>query len=235
MGYWKTSNKKQLSREILFDVSHNINRDFTPEMPTIVSKNKESDKPGRQELLEVSKNISLYYAPKILSNTQKLVLLPIDPEHCFVYWSLGGERDCTHPQSGANQELYLRVFSHTKECRENSQAKLLYETTVHLSQSRQKIKLRLSEKGVVYTASIGKYLSKNGFVTLINSNNVYTFYGSNGQNKKDYNLSSNSNYSQDSDVNSNNKIFIDFKKKSNVKSVKSHYASTNQSGQKNNK
>lgn len=233
---WKTSNnKKQFLREIVFDVSQNISRDVTSEIPAIVSKNEERDTLSRQELLEVSKNINLYYAPKILSNTQKLVLLPIDPEHCHVYWSLEGA--FSHRREG--QDLHLRVFSHTKEDRKSGQAKLLYETTIHISQARQKIKLRLSEKGVVYTASIGQYLSDNGFIALINSNNIYTFYETNVQKKKGDDLALRPKISQVSSIILDNKSVINFNDKSvsnnHVKSVKSQYASINTSGQNTNK
>lgn len=127
----------------------------------------------KQDLLEVSQKISCYYAPVFRLNSKSLILLPIDPQHLFIYWSMNDNSAKISSKANSDKELILRIYcQHTekKEC-----AKALFEMTIHHSQSRQKIKLPLLQKMTVYKASIGIYDLENVFIPLINSNVTQVF------------------------------------------------------------
>ncbi|KAF3977155.1 MAG: DUF4912 domain-containing protein [Methylococcales symbiont of Iophon sp. n. MRB-2018] len=128
------------------------------------------------QLLKVSQNIKLYYTPRILSNNSTLALLPIDPEHFYVYWNLV---DNQYSNTHQKDDLKLRVYSQSKK----TKPKLVYESTVSSMQTQQRISFQKSEKGAIYTASLGKSLDANNFLALLNSNEIYSFYEAQKQTK----------------------------------------------------
>jgi hypothetical protein len=122
----------------------------------------------QKELLEVSDNISKYYAPKYLRLEVKLVVLPVDSQHLHVYWQLPEDKpqSVTVPPSSSDK-LMLRIHSvHTQ----THETKPIVEFAIGEQQTKQKIKLPVTNKGAVYSVSIGKIIPKYGFVQLIKSN-----------------------------------------------------------------
>jgi hypothetical protein len=164
--------KKQFTGKELLAVSKKTSKRFTPVMP----EKKADGRLTQQQLLEVSHNISLYYAPRILSDTHTLALLSIDPEHFYVYWNLADSHayQCAHGYQ--EDDLKLRVFSHDNEYQQSSKARLLYETSISATQARQKITVKTTDKAVVYSASLGKLCSENRFIALVNSNEIHSFH-----------------------------------------------------------
>ena len=172
--------QRQLTQKELFKIQLKTTGESTSS-PAVRSSKNESDRLlTRQQLLEVSQNISKYYAPGISSINHTLVLLAVDPKNFYVYWNLA---DYHQYSSGHHQQddLKLRVFLQHKEYQTNKKAKLVYETTVSSTQSRQKINLQKMEQGAVYTASLGKSSAGNRFIALVNSNEIYSLYNTKNQ------------------------------------------------------
>ncbi len=165
----------QLSRKEMLAISSEIAVCFSPDIAHVKSNIEPVFELSREELLEVSQKISLYYAPTRLSTSQKLVILPIDPQHLYVYWDLGENQAPAFSQQLANNELSLSVFS---QCDEGKIP--LYKRTVHELQAGKIIKLKTADKTTVYSASIGRPSSGNGFVSLIKSNETHAFQGKEG-------------------------------------------------------
>jgi hypothetical protein len=157
------------SRKEMFEISNEISNCFSSDVSVEKAKVESITKLSRAELLEVSQKISLYYAPKRISNSQKLVVLPIDPQHLYVYWNLGKNQAPSLSQKLANNELSLRVFLQSEGKRP------WYETAIHEFQAGKTIKLRTAEKATVYSASIGSSGLDNNFVSLLKSNKTYAF------------------------------------------------------------
>lgn len=124
---------------------------------------------SREELLEVSQKISLYYAPKRFSSFQKLVVFPIDPQHLFIYWDLGNNQAPALSEKLANNELLLQVFS------EGEEDQLLYGIAIHELQAGKIIQLDTAEKSTIYFASIGSADSQHDFYPLLQSNKTQAF------------------------------------------------------------
>jgi hypothetical protein len=212
-----------LSRKELFEISGEISKRFAPVKPVKTTELLEKSKPTQQELLEISQNISRYYAPRISSNSQKLVVLSIDPQHLYVYWSLDENRDYTLSRSILNKEMVLRVYSQLKGKQPPTSANPLVEIAINDFHSRQKIYIPAPETPTVYSASIGQTIAGDGFVSLIDSNITHAVQGTEEQN---INIKK-----QDNVVDYKNAGFIDvgvlYERPG---SVKSHFASTNNSG-----
>ncbi len=106
-----------------------------------------------QELLEVSQNISLYYSPKILSQSKKLVVLPIDPEHIYVYWDLTDKQDADLSQKLVDNEIKLRLYSQENETK-NIQP--VVEIPINAVQAQQRVELPIIKKSAVFSATVGE-------------------------------------------------------------------------------
>jgi hypothetical protein len=131
---------------------------------------------SRQELLEVSQNISLYFAPRISSSIKKLVLLPIDPQHLYAYWSLGDVQNEALSLSKTCHDKVLRIYS--QEVRGDVvKSKPVVDFKLQESQAKQVISLPVTNRRETYCAKIGEVNSTEGFVTLINSNTTPCFQG----------------------------------------------------------
>ena len=230
-----------LSRIELFEISNDISMRFTPAKPVKMPELGNDIKLTGIELLEVSQNINLYYAPSISSSIKRLVLLPIDPQHLYAYWSLGDNQTNKISQTLIEGQLALRIYSKTKESLDAANREPVIEIAIHEVQARQRIRLPMdaSNGAAVYSASIGEYDPENGFVSLLKSNNTHAFQRvkeSNDNREKGHHSldSSHIEYKETRDnlinqAGSLNKVTV-YDKPS---SVKSHYASSNRSGQRN--
>jgi len=132
---------------------------------------------SRQELLEVSQNISRYYAPKVSLSSQKLVLLAIDPTHLYAYWNLIENKPDTVSQALSNEEWMLRVYSPQQNNPTKSIKEPIAEIKISALQSGQEIKLPTPDKEKTYIAIIGKVVEKNNFYSLLESNIIQPLQG----------------------------------------------------------
>ena len=131
---------------------------------------------SRQELLEVSQNISLYFAPRISSNNKKLVLLSIDPQHLYAYWNFDDDesQNKTPSSSNTSDNKMLRIYS--QEVRGDVvKSKPLVEFKIQGSQAKQLISLPIINRKETYFAKIGELNSSKNFIPLIISNNTACF------------------------------------------------------------
>ncbi len=136
---------------------------------------------SRKDLLEVSQNISQYYAPKVSLDTQKLVLLPIDPNHVYAYWNLIENQPDTissHLNNGSEKSKWtLKVFSHHKSKQARLTENPIAEMSINDLQAGRKIQLPMANKETVYSAQIGRQTEKMPFIPLVQSNNTSQLYG----------------------------------------------------------
>ncbi len=144
-----------------------------------IKKPKLANKKGlsRQELLEVSQNISRYYAPKVSLSTQKLVLLAIDPKHLYAYWNLVENQPDTLSQNLSNSEWVLRVYKEQQSFPTKIIEKPIAEIQITALQSGQEIRLPVVKKEMIFSATISKVVEENGFNLLIKSNITLPLYG----------------------------------------------------------
>jgi hypothetical protein len=196
--------QRHISNKELLQISKKISQEFAPKKPLTSADNSISMPVPQQQLLDVSLNISLYYAPRILSNSNTLALLPIDSEHFYVYWNLADYHQFNHTALKHNEDLKLRVFS---QCKGNK-PQLVFDTTVSSQQTQQRIGFQKIEKGAIYTASLGRLLSEHNFIALINSNEIYSFYESNNHNGKHKKPQKNSSDKSNIDINLKNESLI---------------------------
>ncbi len=223
--------KTQLSRKELLEISDEINKIYAP---LVVDKKPEQNRNSKfssQDLLEISQNISLYYSPKISTNANKLVILPIDPHHLYAYWELDDNQSHSISQSMFNNELSLRVYSRIEENRDSNLSSPLAEIAIHKFHSRQKIRIPISKKTTAYSASIGKTIPENGFISLLDSNNTFTLHGTAEYREENKNQASSVDFNHiiDDDNNPQTIVFDDHAFCESKSSVKSHYHSTNYS------
>lgn len=190
---------------------------------------------SREELLEVSQNISRYYAPKISHASRNIVVLPIDPQHLFVYWNLGDEQAKAITSNEVDNELRLRVYSQSRQSRNNFKTKLFHDFAINPSRSSQTIKLPKPESEMIYSASIGTKVLDNDFIPLLICNYIPTLEGPMKQRDSELNKV----FSKDIPASDAYEFVY---KEGRIKvidegilyqssvSVKTHYASTNCSG-----
>ena len=212
-----------LSMKELFEISGEISKGYAPVKPAKPVKIHNDSVPTQQELLEVSQNISRYFAPSISTNSQRLVVLPIDPQHLYIYWSLDENQDFKLSQRMINNGMVLRVYSQLKEKRAPAPVKPLVEIAIDDFHSRQKIYLPAPETHTVYSASIGQTTADDSFVSLIDSNTTHVDQAIVEESRQIKN--------QDNVVDYKNAGFMDAGVSNDSPgSVRVHYASTNNSG-----
>lgn len=121
---------------------------------------------SRQDLLEISQNISLYYAPAI-SSTDKLVLLPIDPLHLYAYWNINENKESMSTAKTERDEV-LRIYS--QELSEDEiQCKSIVNFPIQSFKSKQIISLPVSLTRKTYFASIGELTEDKEFIPILTS------------------------------------------------------------------
>jgi hypothetical protein len=155
-------------------ISDEISRHYSPIAPIKTPKNTSKTDLSAQELLEVSDNISLYYAPKTTTDITDLTVLAIDPRHIYVYWNIAEDNARPLLQSMNSDELMLRIYSQPEHNKLHAQSTPLLEIPVHNIQFQKKIKVPKASEQTVYFAYIGKCPSKNTFISLVKSNELHT-------------------------------------------------------------
>ena len=205
--------KNQLSSKELLAISKEISLLFSPYIPAeIPCLNTELALPA-QQLLDVSESISLYYSPKIFSSTNKLVILPIDPQHIYVYWDLVDNQDTALSQSIVENEISLRVYAQSGENDYSSSKEgPVVEIPIHAVQAQERIKLPLLDGVNSYSASVGRSTKKVDFVPFLNTKSSHEIPAHSAQYKCD-----------ESVILNEQPLFV------NTSPVKPHYPYTNHS------
>ncbi len=221
----------QLSRKELLEISDEINKLYAPVVADKKPEQNHTFKFSSQDLLEISQNISLYYSPKISTKVNKLVILPIDPHHLYAYWELDDNQSHSMSQSMFNNELILRVYSRIEGNRDSNQSSPLAEIAIDKFHSRQKFRIPLSKEVTAYSASIGKTIPENGFMSLLDSNNTYALHGTAEFREENKSQASSVGFNNTIDDNNNPQAIIldDQAFYQSKSSEKSHYPCTNYS------
>lgn len=140
----------------------------------VLSESKKPPHLSRKELLEISQNISLYYAPKVSSNEKKLVLLSIDPEHLHVYWDLAEEQKKVFSSAELNKDLTLQIYS--QENREGRvKTKKIADYKVNPFLLKQTIKIPSSRTSKTYFATIAESNLEQNLSGVVTSNRINSF------------------------------------------------------------
>ncbi len=139
-----------------------------------LSESKKTLRLSRKELLEISQNISLYYAPKVSSNEKKLVLLSVDPEHLHVYWNLAEEHKRGFSTPTPNSDLTLQIYSEENR-RGLVKIKQVADYKVNRSLLKQTVSIPSSKTSKTYFATIAESNVEQKPNLEITSNRINSF------------------------------------------------------------
>ncbi len=158
-----------ISTQEMSKISDIISRNFSPTQPVKVSESHTQVAISMQQLLEVSNNISLYYAPKPSSIKQNITLLSISPEQLYIYWNLGGNNAHLLHSSMHHDNLILRI-----DAQDNfkGRSKVIFEMPIYAIQHQKKVTIPLFHNNVIYSAKIGSSSIKNKFAPIVISNKL---------------------------------------------------------------
>ena len=99
----------KLSSKDILETSLEINEAFAPILALETTDLTDLSNLSPEEILEISENISFDFAPKVSNNSQKFVLLAVDPDHIHAYWNLGDSLLDDRKNSELRDQLTLRI------------------------------------------------------------------------------------------------------------------------------
>jgi len=207
-----------ISTQEMFAISHIISRDFSPVAPIKVPEPVLEKTLSTKKLLEISQNISLYYAPKPDPAITDITLLSINPQQLYIYWNLGEKNSHFLLPSIHSNKLFLKVYAQDASQGNSTE---IFESPIYDIQHKKKISISATNNNVVYSAYIGNCTINNKFNSLAKSNELAVL-------KNNRTPSFDSNEYNASNVNN----FIEpIKTTSTAIASQTHYASSNHSGQ----
>lgn len=162
----------KLSSKDILETSLEINEAFAPILALETTDLTDLSNLSPEEILEISENISFDFAPKAANNSQKFVLLPVDPHHIHAYWNLSDYLPDNRKNSASKDQLTLRVYSEADQ-------KALTETSswidapINSARSQQNIFLPNRTYDISYSASIGKHDQDDRFTAFAHSNSIH--------------------------------------------------------------
>lgn len=149
-----------------------ISRDFAPVFA--IKQTPARARFSASELLEISDWISRVYRPTP-TKTPEFMLLPIDPEHVYVYWNLEGAKPVLANINDPGQQLVLRIFSQASADAVMAVAEARWiDIEINQPVRQQKIALPIPVRGdeAIYSAAIGLRYPDQRFVAFSESNPV---------------------------------------------------------------
>jgi hypothetical protein len=123
-----------------------------------------------KELFEISEEIRQDFAPKASSNTQELVLLPVDPDHLYVYWSLGDDKLNTTSGNDSKNQLTLKIYSSPNKNTDTTKTKSWFDLVIDSARAQQSMLLPKWAHETAYCATIDKRYSNNNLAPFAYSN-----------------------------------------------------------------
>jgi len=160
----------KLSPEEMLEISLEINQEFAPEFSGGISNPDDQHKLSPEEMFEISEEIRKDFAPRASSNTQELVLLPVDPDHVYAYWNLGDDKLDTTQKNDSGNQLTLRIYSVTHENNAITNTKSWFDVAIDSAQAQQKISLPMRAHETDYSATIGNRYQDNSLAAFAYSN-----------------------------------------------------------------
>lgn len=177
-SYSRNNSQIKLSQEEMLEISQEINREFAPSSSLKKQEPTCQHKLSPKELLDISEQISQDFAPKASNNPQEIVILPVDPDHLYVYWNLGDNKLNGTKITASGTRLTLSIYPEPKNIKDITQTKSLLDVGINSAQAQQKIALPLrSPHETAYKATIGQYYLDNSLASFTSSNVTHNPFG----------------------------------------------------------
>ena len=109
-----------------------------------------------KDMLAISEEIRQDFAPKASNNPQEVVLLPVDPDHIYVYWNLGDEQPNTALKMDSGSPLTLRIYPESDKNADITITKPWFDVAIAGSQAQQRVPIPSWAHETAYRATIGK-------------------------------------------------------------------------------
>ena len=162
----------KLSSKDILETSLEINEAFAPILALETTDLTDLSNLSPEEILEISENISFDFAPKVSNNSQKFVLLAVDPDHIHAYWNLGDSLLDDRKNSELRDQLTLRIYSEPDK-KDMAKIPSWIDVPINSSRSQQNIFLPNRTYDISYSASIGKHDQDNCFTAFAHSNSIH--------------------------------------------------------------
>lgn len=162
----------KLSSKDILETSLEINEAFAPILALETTDLTDLSNLSPEEILEISENISLDFAPKVSNNSQKFVLLAVDPDHIHAYWNLADSLRDDRKNSALRDQLTLRVYSEPDK-KDRAKIPSWIDVPINSSRSQQNIFLPNRTYDISYSASIGKHDQDDCFTAFAHSNSIH--------------------------------------------------------------
>ena len=169
--YSKYNPQIKLSSIEMHEISLQINEAFVPTLPVETRNLTDPSDISSEEMLEISENISVDFAPKSANNSQKFVLLPVDPHHIHAYWNLGDYLADDRKNSACEDQLTLRIYSEPGQ-KALPKTSVWIDIPINSARSQQNIFLPNRTQEISYSASIGKRDQDDCFTAFVHSNST---------------------------------------------------------------
>jgi hypothetical protein len=173
-----SNSKINLSAKQMLEISQEISRDFTPcffnQKLTLVEK----DRFTASELLDISVEIRRNFAPKVSFSAPELTLLPVDPGHLHVYWSIAENQETVTPENECDDHLTLRIYGQPHEQSKATEIEHMFDVAIDSTDSRQQVFLPVAFAETAYSAEIGKFDVDDKFIVFAHSNIIHAPRGS---------------------------------------------------------
>lgn len=160
----------RLSSEEILEISQEINREFAPAFSTKIASPTHQQAFSPKEMLEISEEISRDFAPIASNNTQELVLLPVDPDHLYVYWNLDVDKLNNTQKIEPDHQLTLRIYSEPNENTDITKPKSYFDVAIDGAQAQQNVVLPMRTHETTYCATIGQRHQDNTLTPFAHSN-----------------------------------------------------------------
>ncbi len=161
----------RLSSEEILEISQEINREFTPVFSTKIISQAQHQAFSPKEMLEISEEISKDFAPIASNHTQELILLPVDPDHLYVYWNLVKDKLLDAQKMASGQQLTLRIYAEPDKKTDTS--KPYFDVAIDSAQAQQNIALPMHTHETTYCATIGNRHKNNSLTPFAYSNSAH--------------------------------------------------------------
>ena len=171
----KFSNSKykpqsMLSTEEMLQISQEINLAFTPVFSVEIAAPACQHPLSSKEMLQISDAISLDFAPNASNNTQKLVLLPVDPDHLYAYWNLSDAPSGSTQKTDPGHPLTLRVYSEPDNLADTLKKKPYFDVAVEGAQAQKNIVVPWHTRQSTYSATLVNRYQNDRQAPLASSN-----------------------------------------------------------------
>ena len=159
-----------LSTEEMLQISQEINLAFTPVFSVEIAAPACQHPLSSKEMLQISDAISQDFAPSASNNTQKLVLLPVDPDHLYAYWNLGDAPSGSTQKTDPGHQLTLRIYSEPDNLADTLKKKPYFDVAVDGTQAKKNIDLPWHTHQTSYSATLDNRYQNDRQVPLASSN-----------------------------------------------------------------